>query len=229
MCRNANGPGRVWPAWLLFAVTVCAPFGCGHTPTRVSTPSSPSSVEPWTPDSYRAFIADNQATLDRIYAREYIDYRFEVDTARGPVLIQRLIEPEAMRPLAGRVLPKGGDDRQILDAALAYVTASTRYQARPDVWPTLGETLSSGITDCKGRSLLLLSLLLAADRSAFAAIGNGHMWVVVKVDEKWRTVETDPDPQRNRIYASPGFYDRPLYKIYADRTLKRRRLEKIPN
>lgn len=211
--------------WLMTICFVVAPLslvGCGQHLERL-TKTPPPPIEPWNPDVYGTFIAENRVLMDHIYSDEYVEYPFMVDSEVGSVLIQDLIDPEAVRPLAKQILPVEGDSRQILDAAQRYLMVAIRYRARPGAWMTVNETLEIGAADCKGRSLLLLSLLLAANQEAYAAIGNGHMWVVIKVDGRWQTVETDPDPERRRIYSMPGFYERPLYKIYADRTIKRRR------
>jgi hypothetical protein len=211
--------------WLMTIFIAVAPLsltGCGLQLDR-STKEPPPPLEPWNPDIYGAFISENRALIDQIYSDEYVDYPFMVDSEDGSVLIQDLINPEAVRSLSEEILPAEGDGRQILDAAQRYLIAAISYRARPGVWMTLDETLEIGAADCKGRSLLLLSLLLAANQEAYAAIGNGHMWVVVNLDGQWQTVETDPDPERRQIYSMPGFYKRPLYKIYADRTIKRKR------
>lgn len=211
--------------WLMTICFVVAPLslvGCGQHLERL-TKAPPPPIEPWNPDVYGTFIAENRVLMDHIYYDEYVEYPFMVDSEVGSVLIQDLIDPETVRSLAKQILPVEGDSRQILDAAQRYLMVAIRYRARPSAWMTVNETLEIGAADCKGRSLLLLSLLLAANQEAYAAIGNGHMWVVIQVDGRWQTVETDPDPERRRIYSMPGFYERPLYKIYADRTFKRRR------
>ena len=181
------------------------------------------AIAPWTPDSYRAFRADNLALIDLIYSDEYIEYPFMVDLENGAVPVRHLIDTEALRSVAQKISSNGENSLQILNAARQYLASTTIYRVQPGIWPTVPDTLESGLADCKGRSLLLLSLLLAAGQEAYAAIGNGHIWVVVRVNGSWETIETDTDPERGKIYAIPGFYDRPLYKVYADRTLKRRR------
>ena len=216
----------IGPVALLLAAALLMPIGCGHGPIHPTTPSPAPVIKPWTLESYQTFLADNQRMMDRIYGNDYVEVRFMVDTSQGSILVQRLIEPDAVRYLAETILPPDGNDRQILDAARRYVTTATRFEATPSTWPTIRETLKSGKADCKGRSLLLLSLLLAGRRTAYAAIGNGHMWVVAMVDGHWQHVETDTDSQRSQIYRMPGFYAHPLYKIDATRTLKRRRIDR---
>lgn len=213
-----------WSA-ILF-VGVCAALsivGCSHRSVPPEDHVAWPVIDPWNPDSYRAFRAENLALMDLIYSDEYIEYPFTVDLENGAAPVQHLIDLEALRSVANKISSNGEDSRQILNAARQYLKTTTIYRARPGIWPTVPDTLESGLADCKGRSLLLLSLLLAASQEAYAAIGNGHVWVVVRVNGRWETVETDPDPERGKIYAIPGFYDRPLYKVYADRTLKRRR------
>jgi hypothetical protein len=48
------------------------------------------------------------------------------------------------------------------------------------------------------------------------------MWVNVFYDNEWHGLEVDRDPERNKIYSIPGFYEDPLYKIFIDRTEKRK-------
>lgn len=43
-------------------------------------------------------------------------------------------------------------------------------------------------------------------------------------DNKWHVLEVDKDPERNKIYQIPGFYENPVYKIFKDRALKRKRI-----
>lgn len=211
-----------WLMTIFIAVALLSIDGCGHHLGRL-TKAPPAPIEPWNPDAYRDFIAENLILMDHIYSDQYIEYPFMVDTEAGSALIQDLIDPDAVRSLAEQILSTEGESRQILDAAQRYLMVVTHYRVQPGVWMTVNETLEIGVADCKGRSLLLLSLLLAANQEAYAAIGSGHMWVVAQVDGRWQTVETDPDPERRRIYSMPGFYERPLYKIYADRTIKRKR------
>ena len=71
---------------------------------------------------------------------------------------------------------------------------------------------------------VLMSLLLSAGIESYAAISNGHMWTNVFFDNTWHVLEVDKDPERNKIYQIPGFYKNPVYKIFKDRTLKRKRI-----
>ena len=99
------------------------------------------------------------------------------------------------------------------------------FQADPDTyhWQTVAETIKAKKGDCKNLSLLLMSLLLSAGINTHAAISNGHMWVNVYYDKKWQVLEVDKDSERNKIYQTPGFYKNPLYKVFMDRTEKRKR------
>lgn len=213
----------VWLSTALVTVAILSPVACTHRAVHPETPLSLPAVTPWTPASYRSFISENIALMDLIYSDEYIDYPFTVEVENGSISIQQLIDVKAVQTVAHKILPAEKNSRQILNAARQYVATMTQYQVHPYTWPTVPETLKTGKADCKGRSLLLLSLLLATGQEAYAAIGNGHVWVVMQIEGRWQTIETDPDPERLKVYRIPGFYDRPLYKIFADKTVKRRR------
>jgi transglutaminase-like putative cysteine protease len=86
------------------------------------------------------------------------------------------------------------------------------------------ETIRTQKGDCKSLSLLLMSLLTAAGLDAYAGISNGHMWVVANENNRWQVWDLDQNPARKKIYAIAGFYDDPLYKIYPDRSEKRKRI-----
>jgi hypothetical protein len=51
------------------------------------------------------------------------------------------------------------------------------------------------------------------------------MWVKVRENYQWVVLELDQDPERQKIYRISGFYDNPLYRIYPDRSEKRKRLK----
>ncbi len=70
-----------------------------------------------------------------------------------------------------------------------------------------------------------MSLLLSAGYDTYAGIANGHMWVKVHENYQGVVLELDQNPQRQKIYRIPGFYDNPLYRIYADRSEKRKRIK----
>ena len=52
----------------------------------------------------------------------------------------------------------------------------------------------------------------------------GILWVKVHENDQWVVLELDLNPQRQKIYQIPGFYENPLYKIYSDRSEKRKRI-----
>jgi hypothetical protein len=51
------------------------------------------------------------------------------------------------------------------------------------------------------------------------------MWVKVHENYQWFVLELDQNPQRQKIYRIPGFYENPLYRIYGDRSEKRIRIK----
>ena len=70
-----------------------------------------------------------------------------------------------------------------------------------------------------------MSLLLSAGYDTYAGIANGHMWVKVRENYQWAVLELDQNPERQKIYRIPGFYENPLYRIYPDRSEKRKRIK----
>jgi hypothetical protein len=94
----------------------------------------------------------------------------------------------------------------------------------PHRWQSVEETIKTRKGDCKSLSLLLMSLLKSAGYDSYAGIANGHMWVVAYEKNRWKIYELDKNRERNLIYGIPGFYDIPLYKIYPDRSEKRKRM-----
>jgi len=98
----------------------------------------------------------------------------------------------------------------------------TEINAHPLKWQSVEETIKTQKGDCKNLSLLLMSYLTTAGYDTYAGISNGHMWVNVNHDNQWQILELDLDPERNTIYRIPGFYENPLYKIYPDRSEKRK-------
>jgi hypothetical protein len=49
------------------------------------------------------------------------------------------------------------------------------------------------------------------------------MWTNVYFDNEWHVLEVDKDSDRNKIYQMPGFYKDPIYKVFIDHTMKRKR------
>lgn len=197
-------------------VLLCLLTGCA----AVSKTSEPF---PWDIREYRRFVKDNRQLLNEIYSREYEPYTFVVDTATGSTVIQNLIDPVVVRTITETLALTGRSGEAKVEACNHFVVTRFRYRPTPSIWPTIAQTLESRSGDCKGLSLLLLSLLLSQDVPCYGAIASGHMWVMANVNGRWKVLETDHEPVRGQIYRIPGFYDFPLFKIYSDKTLKRRR------
>jgi transglutaminase-like putative cysteine protease len=182
----------------------------------------------WDYKGYAAFVEENIRNIEAQYTDTYRPCRFVVDTASGARLVQELIDPMTAAAACGmdRHHPAGEDVALML---YRHVTRQYEYVIEPSLWPTVTDTIRSGKGDCKGLSLLLMSLLMAAGVDTYAAVSNGHMWVNVHNGKQWQVLETDLDPMRNRIYAIPGFYAKPLFKIYPDHSEKRRRKDRPAN
>jgi transglutaminase superfamily protein len=202
----------VFPLLSLFA-------GCTFLETKGAQTVSEESVGTWTMETYQQFLADNQKHINHLYSDDYEDYLFLVDTDEGARPIQDLISAETVRSLwTGK---EHLSDSEKVSLYYSYIEGHFTYIPTPNKWPVLEQTLKSREGDCKGLSLLLISLLLSADLECYGAINHGHMWVNVKVGGKWKVLETDSDPDRNTIYQSPGFYELPLFKVYHHKTQKR--------
>jgi hypothetical protein len=159
------------------------------------------------------------------YSTEYAPYEFVVDTDYGSTLVQNLINLQAVSSIVDKL---GINDMESYDKVsniYEYVVSKYAFAMDPSNWPTVQETVRAKRGDCKSLSLLLMSLLISAGVNAHAALSNGHMWVNVFYDNKWHVLEVDRDPGRNKIYSIPGFYEDPLYKIFIDRTEKRKILK----
>jgi len=208
----------------LFLVSGIAFSGCALIQPKPQE-KKPLPLETWTLENYTTFIAANMARVNTIYSNRYTIIEFVVDTSSGSTKIQNLIQPAAVASILEEIAIDKMDHRNCVVSFHNYVLEKFEFVPAPNRWPTIEETLVSGEGDCKSLSILLLSLLLSANITAHAAISNGHMWVNALYDGNWHVLETDTDPERNRVYALPGFYDSPLYKIYADHSKKRKRLE----
>jgi len=180
----------------------------------------------WDLDSYAEFVEQNMAEINARYSSGYIDYEFVVDTEYGSTVIQNLIDPAA----ASAITPDLGinsnpeyPDR--LNRIYQYIIEEYDYILDPHTWQPVAETIRTKKGDCKSLSLLLMSLLLSAGYDAYAAIANGHMWIQVYENYQWLVLELDQNPARQKIYRIPGFYENPLYKIYPDRSEKRKRIK----
>jgi hypothetical protein len=193
-------------------------FGCA----AVRKPLDTEIISPTeSPEAYVAFWSENKRWIDQIYADAYSVYPIIVDTDSGSRDILTLIDPDAAKPLMNVIVTAGAPPDHVVRRCYRYVVTHFRYLPSPDRWPTVQQTLKQRSGDCKGLSLLLMSLLTAADIDASAEISNGHMWVRVDLDGATIILETDQSPGRQAIYNSPGFYDRPLLRVTTKQTLRR--------
>lgn len=215
-------PGHWYKKILLtaiaLAVSIC--LGCGH----LKAPSETDIVSPTqSPEAYITFWSENKRYIDMIYDDDYMPYPIIVDTAFGSRDILSLIDPETARPLVIQFMSNGAPPDLVVQRSHRFVLSQFRYVQAPDVWPTIEQTLEQRSGDCKGLSLLLMSMLIAAGIDASAEISNGHMWIRVNLSGTTSILETDQSPERRIIYESPGFYDRPLLKIVPNQTYRRKR------
>lgn len=180
----------------------------------------------WHLENYTAFVKENMIEIDAHYSTAYMPYEFIVDLDDGSTLIQDLIDTEPVR----RINAMLGTDvisrypykvRRIYQ----YILKHYNYVLDPHRWQSVEETIKTRKGDCKSLSLLLMSHLAAAGLDAYAGISNGHMWVVAYENNRWQVLDLDQNPARKKIYSIPGFYDDPLYKIYPDRSEKRKRID----
>lgn len=187
----------------------------------------PESIVPelkWNLESYAEFVKENMAEINANYSTAYVPYEFIVDTAYGSTVIQNLLEYRSatiINPgLLGDTNPGSSDP---LMRIYQHILNHYDYILDPHKWQSVEETLKTRKGDCKSLSLLLMTWLATAGYDTYAGISNGHMWVNVNQDSQWLVLELDRDPDRNTIYRIPGFYENPLYKIYPDRSEKRKR------
>ncbi|MDY6791487.1 MAG: hypothetical protein SWH54_09485 [Thermodesulfobacteriota bacterium] len=203
----------------LVLVVICG--GCTFIIKQKRPEETVSTTLPWDVKNYADFLKQNIKNMNERYSTEYASYNFVVDTDRGSTRIQNLIEPEIALEIKDRPWSEHMQDDYKLYKIFKYVQNNYVFFAEPAKWPTVKETVKRKKGDCKSLSLLLMSLLISADIETHAAISNGHMWVNVFYDNRWHVLEIDNDAERQKIYTIPGFYDYPLYKIYADHTEKR--------
>ncbi len=177
-------------------------------------------------ESYAAFVKENMSQIRQHYSTDYTPYEFIVDTQYGSTIIQNLIEPEQVAAI-NALLRTDVISREPhkVKRIHQYILRHYQYEMDPHRWQSVEETLRIRKGDCKSLSLLLMSFLVSAGYDAYAGISNGHMWVVAYEKHRWQVLELDQNPSRKKIYGIPGFYDDPLYKIYPDRSEKRRRLD----
>ena len=201
---------------LVFLFAGCSSFKTGKTDSGLD-----ASADEWTLEAYHQFLDDNRKHLNHIYSDDYEEYLFLVDTGEGARPVQDLINAESVRWLWTGLGLETLTEQEKVQLCHTFIINRFTYAAIPNQWPFPEETLRNRKGDCKGLSLLLISLLLSLDLECYGAIGHGHMWVNVRVNGTWRTLETDTDPERNTIYQAPGFYTAPLFKIFQHQTVKR--------
>jgi hypothetical protein len=180
----------------------------------------------WNLASYAEFVKENMAEINANYSTDYVSCEFVVDTEYGSTVIQNLLDPESVTAINNGLM---GDANPHPSAPLMriyqHVIKHYDYILDPLKWQSIEETIKAQKGDCKSLSLLLMSCLAAAGYDTYAAISNGHMWVNVNHENQWQVLELDLDPERNTIYRIPGFYENPLYRIYPDRSEKRKRMQ----
>ncbi len=177
----------------------------------------------WDIHNYLLFLQQNMKMINEIYSTNYEPYYFVVDTAEGSVPIQSLIDSKLVIPIIADLRVKNSQEKKLIRLIYEYVLEEYDYVMDAYHWPRIGETLENKEGDCKGLSLLLMSLLLAAGFDSYVAISNGHMWVNGNDGNQWYLFEVDKDPERKKIYQIPGFYETPLFKVFKEQTYKRKR------
>jgi hypothetical protein len=178
----------------------------------------------WNLESYAAFVKQNMKEINAKYSIDYVPYEFVVDTENGSTVIQNLIEPKAGAAIGADLETySNSEDPDKLIPIYQYVINEYNYILEPFEWQTVEETIKTKKGDCKSLSLLLMSLLLSANYDAYAAISNGHMWINVYENYQWHVLELDHDPERNKIYRIPGFYENPLFRIFPNHSEKRKK------
>jgi hypothetical protein len=209
--------GMLW----LFLLSGCAAIQKEKIPAEPIFPDLK-----WNLASYAEFVKENMAEINANYSTEYTPYEFVVDTDAGSTVIQNLLDSESAA--AVNLGLKGDADPQSAEALMRiyqHIIEHYDYILDPLKWQSVEETIKTRKGDCKSLSLLLMSWLTTAGYDTYAGISNGHMWVNVNNNSRWQVLELDPDSERNTIYRIPGFYENPLFKIYPDRSEKRKRVK----
>jgi hypothetical protein len=184
----------------------------------------------WSPGSYTQFVKQNMAEINAAYTPEYVSYEFVVDTESGSTIIQNLIDPGAVSTITADLAKYSNPEHpDRLVAIYRYIIEEYDYILDPHAWQSVAETIRTKKGDCKSLSLLLMSLLLSQGYDTYAGIANGHMWVYVHENYRWVVLELDQNPQRQKIYRIPGFYEKPLYRIYPNHSDKRKKKNKYAN
>ena len=180
----------------------------------------------WNLASYAEFVKENMTEINANYSNVYAPFEFIVDTDYGSSVIQNLLDPESTTSInAGLMGDANPEPSAPLMRIYQHIINHYDYILDPVKWQSVEETIRTQKGDCKSLSLLLMSCLTSAGYNTYAGISNGHMWVNVNHDNQWQVLELDLDPERNTIYRIPGFYENPLYKIYPDRSEKRKRIK----
>ena len=206
----------------LIFVMICS--GCAAIIKEKHPDEMVTPVLPWDVKNYAVFLKQNMKNMNERYSTEYAPYDFVVDTDGGSMFIQNLIDPGIALEIKDRPWSDNMENDYKLYKIFKYVQNNYAFFMEPHKWLKVKETVKSKKGDCKSLSLLLMSLLISVGIETHAAISNGHMWVNAFYNKKWHVLEIDNDPERNKIYSIPGFYDHPLYKIYPNHTEKRKAL-----
>ena len=174
---------------------------------------------------YADFVKENMDEINARYSTAYVACEFIVDMDDGSTVIQDLIDPASVAGI-NSMLRTDAISRypHKVRRIYQYILGRYDYVIDPHRWQSVQETIRTQKGDCKSLSLLLMSLLKAAGFDAYAGISNGHMWVVANENNRWQVLDLDQNPARKKIYGIPGFYNDPLYKIYPDRSEKRKRI-----
>jgi len=214
-----------YPAILLLPVFFAILSGCTALTSREPLEEALLPAKERDPKAYSRFLEQNMEMINEIYSTVYRPYPFVVDTAQGSVPIQSLVDPQAVTPAVAALKAGERPGGELIWSLYEYVIREYRFVVNARYWPTIDETLERKEADCKGLSLLLMSLFLAAGYDSYAAISNGHMWVRGSDGLRWHTFELDKDPARKQVYGIKGFYDNPLFVVYPDQAFKRKRKE----
>jgi transglutaminase-like putative cysteine protease len=214
-----------YPAILLLPVFFAILTGCTALTSRKPLEEASLPAKERDLKAYSRFLEQNMEMINEIYSTVYRPYPFVVDTAQGSVPIQSLVDPRAVTPAVAALKAGERPGGELIWSLYEYVIREYRFVVNARYWPTIDETLQRKEADCKGLSLLLLSLFLAAGYDSYAAISNGHMWVRGSDGLQWHTFELDKDPARKQVYGIKGFYDNPLFMVYPDQAFKRKRKE----
>jgi hypothetical protein len=201
--------------------------GCSSVPLRKNSKTPEISPLLLEYAQYKKFVIENLKALDQIYSDSYEQCEYLVKTNDGIQAVQMLIDLEAARLLLKDLKIDKLSQHELVAACLNYIFDNFEYSLSPDIWPDVALTIKMKRGDCKGLSLLLISMLQLLGIECYGAVNSGHMWVRAFVDGHWVILETDSDKKRNFVYQLKGFYDKPVFRIYHNRTEKRIRKQKL--